>query len=451
MMVLIAAGALVGCQSYQPKPLNDREVRAAWQARSSDADRVHDFVAALREKQQWSQEFDPSDGLSCAEAEIVALLFNGSLRERRAQLAATRAGAAEAGRWGDPTISFDVMRFVKQVPEPWIFGGAVSFTIPLSGRLEAEAALAEAEVGVEEARVLEAERAVIADVRAAWADWSASMLRREQLDAFIARLRDLEAVANRLEGVNELSRSEARLFAMERGTRQYEIINVEAEVTRHRLRLLALLGLRPDAPVEFDPQINAATVELGDDVEERLIRSHPQLMIRRAEYERAERSLHREIRRQYPDLGIGPAYEYEEGQSRIGLGFGLPLPVFNANRRGIAEAEAAREVAHVAFATMLERLVAELHQAQVAHEAARRSRRLLEETMIPQVEAQLSDVQQLIELGEIDALRLIDTLIRAQETKQMLIAVRLMEAQASIDLAALLESPGAVLSKEVAR
>ena len=70
----------------------------------------------------------------------------------------------------------------------------------------------------------------------------------------------------------------------------------------------------------------------------REIASSLELRQLREEYEVAEHALHREIRKQYPDLTIGPLYETDQGQSRLGFLGATPLPLLNATRPGIAEA-----------------------------------------------------------------------------------------------------------------
>ena len=51
-----------------------------------------------------------------------------------------------------------------------------------------------------------------------------------------------------------------------------------------------------------------------------------------------ELELDREIRRQYPELSLGPAYTREDGYNRIGVTGSLTLPFWNRNRVGIATA-----------------------------------------------------------------------------------------------------------------
>ena len=57
----------------------------------------------------------------------------------------------------------------------------------------------------------------------------------------------------------------------------------------------------------------------------------------------AEAALDAEIRRQYPDLKLGPAYANEEGLDRLGFTAGLTVPLWNRNRKNIAEATGVRD------------------------------------------------------------------------------------------------------------
>lgn len=60
-----------------------------------------------------------------------------------------------------------------------------------------------------------------------------------------------------------------------------------------------------------------------------------------------EASLHAEIRRQYPNLTIGPAYAHEDGLNRIGFVAGLTLPLWNRNRKAISRTETERDIARL--------------------------------------------------------------------------------------------------------
>ena len=63
-----------------------------------------------------------------------------------------------------------------------------------------------------------------------------------------------------------------------------------------------------------------------------------------AAHDTSEAELQREIRKQYPELEIGPGFEHDGGDSKVGLGIGLSLPLWNRNKEGIAQASATRDI-----------------------------------------------------------------------------------------------------------
>ena len=107
---------------------------------------------------------------------------------------------------------------------------------------------------------------------------------------------------------------------------------------------------------------------------------------------------------QYPDLTIGPGYGNEDGDDQVLLGLALPLPIWNANRKGIAEATAQRTAAQVRVEQVVEHLQSELAIASLRLESAQALRQMLELEVSPLVDAQYEDVRAITRLGEFNAL-----------------------------------------------
>lgn len=154
-----------GCQRYQPQPLQLEAHRAAWQGRSPDDITVHAFATELAETGRLEIPFDLTDGLSLEEAEVVALVFNPRLRESRARAGVAAATAEHAGLWEDPVLEVDALRILESVPDPWITGIGLGFTIPVSGRLGVERSLADAERSAEATRAAVDEWLVLGELR----------------------------------------------------------------------------------------------------------------------------------------------------------------------------------------------------------------------------------------------------------------------------------------------
>ncbi|MBL9141218.1 MAG: TolC family protein, partial [Phycisphaerae bacterium] len=153
----------------------------------------------------------------------------------------------------------------------------------------------------------------------------------------------------------------------------------------------------------------------------------------RAAYETAERALATEVRKQYPDIEIGPSYN-TDGNEDFTFGVRFPLPLWNHNQQGVAQADAERELARARFETALELQLADLHAAFVAFEGAARQRNALESEIVPLLDEQASDNRRITELGEVNTLLLLDSVTRQQSARLSLVEARKMERLAHIQI-----------------
>lgn len=433
----LLAAQLTACQSYEPLPLDLDAHHSEWAQRRPDADSVVAYAAALAAQGEPVERFAIADGLSLIEAEVVALVFNPDLRVARLRAGVPGAAAREGGRWNDPELSVDLGYIVDNVPDPWIIGGSIGFTIPLSGRPGIEQDLDRATERAEVAAAQAAEWLVRMELRRHWLEWSVTVERIAQLERMLADLADLDTLAQRLLGAGVLTRIDARVFTLELVTRQGELLIQQSTRQRLELAIREGMGLMPDAPVRLVPEPPASFEDARSPAVRRgQLRLHnPELLAAIDHYDTTEQALRLEIAKQYPDLHIGPGYENEDGQSRITLGLGLiPLPFFNANARGIAEARAARLTAHAEVEGTVERLVHALSRAEAAAVAARERRNHYERVVAPLVDEQVADARQLAELGDVDTVLLLDSVVRQHEARLSLLDARAAEAAAQIEL-----------------
>lgn len=445
----VALTALAGCQSYERVPLELADHRAALDARLVATEPISDFVERLAEAgNQVPDKFDPNDGLSPEEGEVLALFYNPDLRLARLDAGVALANFETAGLWEDPQFGFDGAEILSPAG-PFEYGLTLSLTIPISGRLGVEKDRAGAAYEAELRRIVDAEWSTRAAVRSAWASWSAASERLRLLREVIGQIERISAITDGLETAGELSRVEARLLRAELVETRADVAEAVFAEARARVTLLGLMGLPPDAPVELLPASPpASTAEMGDAIE-RLISANTTLAVRRAEYQIAEETLRLEVRKQYPDISIGAGYGSEDNDDRLLLGVSIPIPILNANRGGIADARALREVARAAAETTFERLTRELTMARAAYDASRTQRDAFERDLVPMLDEQASEVEQLIDLGEVNTLLLLETVTRQFEAKSRLLDVRLAETNAAIEITRLLgpdepESPAPI-------
>lgn len=443
-VVLCAAGPLIllgGCRSYEPAPLDLAAHGAAFAARTPSSEDLAEFARRLGEREAAPLAFDPADGLTLPEGEVVALFFNADLRIARLRAGAAAATADAAGAWEDPVFGFDAAEIVSG-EGPFEWGATIGLTIPISGRLEVEKARARAEHRAELERVVAQEWALRHRLRRAWLECSAQRTQASLAADLLVGLDAVLAIVDRLERAGELPRTEARLLRVEHAERRSERRVAEARVAALEAELRSLMGLAPSVPIVLVP---AAPAGLGaadevvaedgapsDDPFAAVVRS-PALAVARAEYEVAEEALRLEVRKQYPDVEIGGGYG-EEDDERILFGVSIPLPVWNRNRQGIAEAEAQRAVARAIVEATGESLAARFLATRARLDAARARRVVLEDEIVPLLDEQERDARRIAELGQVDTLVLLESLTRQHDAKVELIDARLAESLAAIEI-----------------
>ena len=141
LIAWLAAGwGLWGCASYQPSPLDLASHAELWSSRDAGDGSVRAFAATLEGSSPPPNGFDPDDGLSLAEGEVVALVYNPDLRIARLRAGVAEAVATHAGLWADPVLGVDFLTLTKNAPNPLLVAPSVGLTVPVSGRLEAERA-----------------------------------------------------------------------------------------------------------------------------------------------------------------------------------------------------------------------------------------------------------------------------------------------------------------------
>jgi outer membrane protein TolC len=287
--------------------------------------------------------------------------------------------------------------------------------------------------------VAEREWETVIALREAWIKWSAADEQIAVTRSYLDDLSGLISIVERMLEAGEMNRLNVRLFQIERLSTEQELALLDGARARLAIEIRQLMGLAPAADVALVPRLHKADAhDASQAIDALVIERNPSLQTLLASYESSERALELEIRKQYPDIVIGPAHEYDSGTHRLGLGVSLPLPIFNANRLAIAQARAERERAMAALHAALEDVLSALAAADVDLEAAARRRRIVEEQIVPMVDAQFSDAREVARLGEVDTWLLLETLRTRFEVKQQLIELLQEESAVVIGRARLI-------------
>ena len=434
LVALLGCALLLGCRSRGGSvPESIEPDRESWISRLPATATVQEYATELaRLNSDVPASFDPSDGLSVREAEAVALVFNGELRRARLDARVPLLGARQAGVAEDPRFEFDLLRVLESVSNPWVAISGLKFTVPLSNRLADERIAAFASASAAWRAALVAEAALLTELRSAWISWSATHERIRLLEGHLRAVEEVLLIANSQLKAEQIGATEARVLELEKVSRGGDLVAERMREQQLLLDLKALMGLRPEADVELVPSLGpAAGCAATEHGERQLVESNPELAHAQAEFLAADRAMRLEVSRAVPDMEIGALFESEEGVERLGAGVGIPLPLWNKNRRAIAEACAVRRAARSAYQATYQDLVARLARAQADCRATMQHGAWLRERVAPMADLQLADVRRIGELGDMDVLILKDALSTVLETKLQLVEARVEHALAA--------------------
>lgn len=439
--LLMGGAALSGCVAYRSEPLDGAQFAAAVQERRLGAGAP-------------TEDSRPAE-VSLDELSRLALVLNPELRRARLQAGVAQASADEAGRWIDPVVGGELLRILD--PDPGqtrgIYGLSLSFTIPVSGRLGVEKARAEAEHRAALLRVWEQEQRLLRDVRAAWAELVEAGEAREAVAESREQLATIADLGERLRDAGEILAGDAAAFRAAEVERSIAVGDQEARVRQAHREVARLAGLSTATLFVARSSDEAEMPALdGSDFSVPAARN-PHVLLAEADYLVAEQALRLAVRKQYPDIELGPLAGREDGQDRFGFGFSMPVPVLDGNRREIAEREAEREVARAAWEQALQDAEADVATAHEELARADASLRLLHGSLLPLAESRLAEARRLREAGEFGALMLLDAFRARHEARLALAAARRDVAVARAELRYLLpdEEPGPNAGQEASR
>ena len=341
-MALLAAGILCGCRSYEPKPID-------WNEEANAGVTIEVRIASLDD------------------AVTLALIGNRELNALRLKSANSAKAAKESGWWEDPELDFDLMRIINPSEHPFLGGASIAFTIPLSGATAIAAKADELYAQADIAEIKAAERDTGAEarhaaIRLAALRRRAALLSEHDSDERIVRAREN---VGKLHEAGEVSASELAGVQRQKHIRHHALMETEREIAETEIAFLRILGLRPGTKISLTLPLRVRPSMPSDADDPLELVRHPKVEAALTRLGGTEKSLEAEIRRQYPDLKLGPAYANEEGLDRFGLIAGISIPLWNRNRKGIAEAEGTRDEARLAAIDMWRSLVCDAATARV--------------------------------------------------------------------------------------
>lgn len=405
---------------FNPCPVSAEHSSAEFGKRCLNDSRLKDFLAEQGALNlPWGV-----DKLS-----LVAVYFHPDVALARAEANEVAARLETARMRPNPVFTFSPQFASLRAPAftPWFLGANLQVPIETAGK-----------------RTKRMDQAIASTQAACWRvsarAWSArSRVRAAMLDLHGAlqntRLLEVEQRLHE-EAIKKLA---AQLEAGE--VSPFELTQARLMLNRTRLaledaqrlaaaaqnRLASAVGVPPRAiqGVQFDFSSFEKLPEPKQE-KQRALTQRADLLALLAEYAAAECALRLEVAKQYPDLNIGPGYDYNSGQNRWQLALNLPVP-FNLNRGPIAEAEARRFTAEKRFLAQQAVIEGELNVALAGYQASR-AKAATAEQLAKEAAAASEATRSMVRAGAVSALEFTRREIEASTANIALQAARI-EAQ----------------------
>jgi len=365
-----------GCQHYVDEPLDAGKTAAQLLDRSLANPALRSFLQQNvgRDFAEW-----PVKSWDFETLNWVALYYNPSLQVARAQWAQARGGILTGAAWPNPTLTVAPGYDFNPSPgtiSPWLPLVTLDLPIETAGKREKRMLQAQWLAEAAKQNVFVAAWQVRADLRQALIDWDAAGKRatitREQVSS---QQRVLDLLQQRLNAgaiaADELSATRLALVKA-----QSDAGNAARTQGVARARIAAVLGVPLSAldGVDFavDAIASGKNFSTGELSAARAVslQTRADIMAALANYQASQSALQLEIAKQYPDIHLGPGYQYDTGDSKWSLSIGADLPIFNRNEGPIEEAKAARVTAAAQVLALQAHVIALIDAASAANTAA---------------------------------------------------------------------------------
>ncbi len=370
---------LAGCARYQPKPISPAETAAKLDARSLADPAFKEFLQtnSHRSFEEWPLKSWDFDTLT-----LAALYYHPSLEVARTQWELAMGGETTAAQRPNPSLSaqpaYDFTAASAGM-NPWLPG--VVFDIPIETMGKRGYRKAQAAFLSDSARrgIASAAWQVRSNLRTALIDYVAARERVELLQKqHDLQQRVVHSLDEQLKA-GAVSNPEVTTMKIALQRVELDLTDARRQQTDARIRVADAIGVpaKALAPVHlvYDisaPHPQAAKLMTGQ-VRDVALKTRADIIGALDDYAASQSALQLEIAKQYPDIHLGPYYQYAQGDHQFTLSVTADLPILNQNQGPIAEAEAKRKVAAAQFIALQAKVMTQIDQAVAGYRVARES------------------------------------------------------------------------------
>ena len=402
--------SLTGCSTFQRKPISPDKTAAAFESRTLDNLGLREFLKANLggEVAPW-----PPTAWSFPLLALVAFYYHPELDVARAQWGVASAGVVTAAGRPNPSVAFTPQYATNAASgiSPWILNFTFDIPIETAGKRGYR---------IDQARHLsEAARLNVANI--AWQ--VRSRLRARLIDLYaVSQAEELlesqrsvqDAIVKLLEqrlSHGEVSQPDVTLARISFAQTSLSLRDAQKRKAEARVQVADALGLPVAAldgvSISFDfvNRVSFPVKPILAEVRRRALFNRPDILAALTEYSASQSALQLEIAKQFPDVHLGPGYEFDQGENRWSLGVSITLPLFNQNQGPIAEATARRQETEARFNALQARVIGEVDRSLAGYQAVLQSLEMAD-ALVSSRQQQQQSVQAMFDVGQSDRLEL---------------------------------------------
>lgn len=314
---------LSSCSVYKSAPIDLNAEEASWKQDS----RVNNYTSVTR-----------------TQARQIGLVMNPDLNKARLKLASSHDVAKQSGWWNDPAFSWDIEQVLQK--STLNMAGSLGFTIPVTGLPALEKQVAEQYKEADFWTLRQTELDFLSSLDQAWNKLAVTQRRKSLIRKRLETLNKENGMIEKLIGAGEVEFSSRQVASQRMNDAIRELQTTAETELEQKMELVRLMGLHPSAaqklqfPTGEGFRIPAAIAAPSPSA----LTASPKIKAQMAAYATTETLLKTEIRRQYPELELGPSFTRDDGEKEVGGEIGFNLPLWNRNRKAIAEARGTRDM-----------------------------------------------------------------------------------------------------------
>ena len=398
---LVLLFVMAGCVTYQDRPLLPEKTLDDFESRCLGTDELETYLDK-------NLESGSSSSWDLPKLTLAAFFYNPKLDVARSRLSGAKGQEKAAAEYPNPdlgiTPGFNSTTGYSAPVSPWILGVALDIPIETAGKRGYR--IAEARYLSESARLQIAQSAweLRHQVREALLNLYAATQKEALLDRRGLLEKDQIELLKQLLDLGEISANELSLARITYEQTRLTWLDENKYKVQARMQLAATIGVPAKAleAIEFCFDVFEVLPDHIPSVEaqRRAMLNREDLLGAIADYQACQAALQREVARQFPDVRLGPGYEFDQSENKWMLGLSVNLPIFNQNKGAIAVAEARREQAAAEFMAVQARIVGDIEQAVASYRACLKKVQAAE-LLSKELQATVDRLRKMYEAGEV--------------------------------------------------